>query len=305
MGRKTQSVLYRIILSMMIITLLLSACELSWEQLIGSGGLEETQTAEARPIEAPSGDASVTFYIKPTIQVSSGIQEEGTPVTTSKLSIASMGTGDFQLTYPAEVQLGSDAIIQLVVAPNSVVISQTQTIPSPQQGQGSLQVIQDRIEVYPYMRAELTSGGAFEVKSDDHSDKAVISSAAVQWNWIVTPRRSGKQMLMLSIAVPIQIGDESGVYELKSISFEILVQESSPVQTEVPTPTPIPSLTDQLASNATTVLEIILTTVVGLATVFITFLKYQLDKKQAAEKKEPEKKQPDKKASKKYSRKER
>jgi hypothetical protein len=299
-------------------TILFSSCAPAGPEQSGSAGQGDhsnTPTPQFSSDGSVSGMANgngnagaavpqnATFYSKPTIEITTEAVPGGDAITISELSISSMGTGNFQITYPSSIAVGDTGTIDIIVVPNTVEITKTDSASNSNLGGELYQVIQDTVDVYPYMRADLKGEDSLLITSDGSPEKAVTSSRSVEWYWLLTPSKVGRKTLILSISVPITIFGKASNYQLKIIKLQVVVDESStmtpspvptatgmstntptftptpiPTQTRIPTNTPIPSIGEQLSGSAVATLGIFSTACIGLLTVLIGFLTYFLNR---------------------------
>jgi hypothetical protein len=138
------------------------------------------------------------------------------------------------------------------------------------------------------MIAEL-KGVNFEIESDNHPEKPVISSMPVEWIWNITPLSAGKQTLILAISVPViidQTRDVISAQTLKNIPIEIQVEVSpTPKPTQTPistfTPTPLPPIArigEKLIENSSAVIIAIIGLIGVLAGIYVTYINAQKTK---------------------------
>lgn len=257
-----------------IISLAASCGPLPDGGLGGAAGVEEP-TEEV--IEEPTEEPQVHFFKKPTLQIYPSDEGE----SLYKLSITPVGLGNYQITFPKKIILGQSGIIDLIVVHPDVSISHSKS-PSNSSQNLSMEIFQDTVEIYPLMKAELTGSKEFDIAPSGNSEKAVLSTSHTQWKWIVTPKTIGNQVLLLTISLPIMVDDEPSEYGLKSLSLMITVEDlplSVPASTSLPTPTHIPSLSEQIRGSA---LDSVGTITIALATIITTILavlKFREDKK--------------------------
>jgi hypothetical protein len=223
-----------VIAIIVILSLLIASCA-PGEFLSGASGADATESpaTEAPVVEAPPTEPPVveippteapglTIHINPT--------KNGGYISTTESTIPSMGVGKYEITFPQKIKIGDTKIIRLVIVLNSQETGESHAI----QDSSQIQIIQGTIDVYPYMRVELKSSEAVDIVSDGYSDKTMLSSSpVVEWNWWVTPNKSGKQEVILSIFLPIP---NEPIVQLNPIRLEFFVEELPATQTPT-TPT--------------------------------------------------------------------
>lgn len=237
----------------------------------------ETRVAELEQTASALQTQSASQVQLAVLNVSSESQPDGTIRNTASLSIAPLGIGSLQLTTPAVIKLGESSVVRLAITPDSALTGLPQATITALSPNDSGHVLQfsDRVQIYPSMIANL-EGINFEVTSDGYPEKPIVSSSTVEWIWSVTPKASGKQTLVLTIAIPViidQIRDLISVQPLKSIPIEILVEGT-------PTPTSaIERIGERLIENAPLVLGTLLA---FTGTMFTVFASIQNSRRQAA-----------------------
>ena len=248
---------------------------------------------------------------------------DGTFKNTAELSISPLGIGSFELANPSKMKFGESKIVRLVIDPNPVLIRPTPYVtltPLPlATGQSSLMFyafertrvsaemtrnsnslvkINNEVQIYPVMRAELT-GINFEIMSDGFPEKPVISSSSIEWLWTITPKSGGSQSLVLQISIPIiVVTDIRSIKPLASIPFEVVVEggpalqpsstiTASPTSTSSPTPTLTPTplpLIVRVGENLVTNSSVLLIAMIGLIGVLITAgVNYAVNKNKVSE----------------------
>ena len=215
------------------------------------------------------------------LNVKSETQSDGNVYTTADLSISPLGLGSLDFTSPTTMRLGESGLVRLVIIPDSALTGLPLATITPLSANDSGAVLQfsDQLQIYPVMRAEL-NGANFEIVSDGYLEKPVTSTDMVEWVWSVTPKKIGRQSLVLIISVPViidQARDILSVRPLKSIPIEIVVEGTPTLElsdTPVPAPaTPVPisdRIRDQLIENTSSIFAAILVFISGLFTVYAT-----------------------------------
>jgi hypothetical protein len=224
------------------------------------------------------------------LNINTTTQTDGTIKNTANLSINPMGIGTLQLTSPKDIKLGDSSVVRLTITPDSVLAGLPKvTAPTLSGiGQGYVLEFSDSLQIYPVMIAEL-KGVNFEIESDNHPEKPVISSMPVEWIWNITPLSAGKQTLILAISVPViidQTRDVISAQTLKNIPIEIQVEVSpTPKPTQTPistfTPTPLPPIArigEKLIENSSAVIIAIIGLIGVLAGIYVTYINAQKTK---------------------------
>jgi len=239
-------------------------------QVVGQS-VRACPTSETEPVEIA------------VLNVRSEVQENGNVKNTAQLSIDPLGLGDLELTTPTRVELGESEVVRLEITPDSaltglpqVVVDSLPTgVPTTSLNLMSSPnyVLQfsDQIQIYPVMMAEL-GGVNFEVVPSGLQVRAVTSESQVAWLWSITAKWAGRQSLILTISIPVRIGqaEEEASIQLKEIPITVLV-EAEPTSTPVPTPTPLPPaqrIHDQLVNNSATILSALVALLGVLAGVY-------------------------------------
>ena len=259
---------------------------------IGFPMIRPSNVTPTLPIIMPSISATAFLPTKTTdsdtnpveiavLNVKSETQPDGTIYTTADLSISPVGLGSLDFTSPATMRLGESGLVRLVITPDSALTSLPLATITPLSTNDPNNVLQfsDRLQIYPVMSAEL-KGVNFEIISDGHAEKPVTSTDMVEWVWSVTPKKSGRQSLVLIISIPViidQARDILSAHPLKNIPIEIMVEGTPTLElsdTPVPTPTilvPVSDrIRDQLIENSSSVFAAILVFISGLFTVYAT-----------------------------------
>ncbi len=207
--------------------------------------IEVTQTAEAKQTQiafSPTPTKPVEIAV---LKVTSEAQPDGSVRKKAELSIESLGLGTLELTAPATIKAEESAVIQLIITPDSALHGLPQVaVPSlsandplvtaaPVSANNPDYVLKfsDRIQVYPIMIAELT-GVNFEIVPAGPQEKPATSSLPVGWTWSVTTKSLGRQVLVLTIAIPVIIDQTRYIISaqpLKNIPIEMSVQLPAPL----------------------------------------------------------------------------
>jgi hypothetical protein len=265
--------MYRVFIFAVLVGTVLTACERSASQATKSTPTPRTQLPQVKPVEIAM------------LNITSEAQSDGTVKDTANLSISSLGFGSLQMTSPATIKLGESGVIHLTITPDSVLTDlpragvPTKSATDP----GYVFEFSDRLQIYPIMTAELM-GVNFDIGSDGKPEKPVTSSLPVEWYWVVTPKSSGEQTLILEISIPVIIDQTRftvSALTLKNIPIEIKVEvTATPLPTHTPsptmTPTPLPVITRigrQLTENAIGIVLAILGLITALVGLYAAYLK--------------------------------
>lgn len=194
------------------------------------------------------------------VQITKTILSDGTVLTDVALSEEPMGKGNFQIEFPSNLDEGKSETIRLIIAPPLIEINRNGSKNS------NFEILQDTLDVYPVMHAELTANDTFSIKTIHEAEKPIVSNSSTQWEWIITPLKSGEQIVFLVISVPVVTNGQNTPYQLASIELRINVKAlPTPTPPPAPTSTPIPSVKNQLNASASQ----ITIAVIGAATTII------------------------------------
>jgi hypothetical protein len=107
--------------------------------------------------------------------------------------------GKILFNPPAEMKVGSTERVEVRIEK-----SELEGFAEGLKGKGEPQI--ESIKVGTFMQAHL-NGMNFEIISLSHEEQLVSSSAVTQWDWDVTPLKSGEQKLELTVTVRIVVAN--------------------------------------------------------------------------------------------------
>lgn len=227
------------------------------------------------------------------------------------LEMESLAIGTSELTYPAVMNLGEDAFVELMIRPATILASLSQFapgIPPPpaEASEAAVSLLESmsgitntldyrtdygrEIRIFPVMYAELkASEDSFLIIAETESRRTVDPDAPVRWRWIVTPRTPGPRSLILTIYIPATVDGQLEILETRQLaSFPIRVEvmvtptptatetpvaTNTPIPTETPTLTPTPTFFDRSGESIAANFNTIVVAFIGLFGVIITIWK--------------------------------
>ncbi len=195
-------------------------------------------------VETTEGEAIAMVNLETTIN------EQGLLVRTGLLEVyQKVGLGTVSLAVPFTMTLDQDETVRLTIAPGAVLAELARVeVPSEAGGGEELGYELPReygeIALYPTMLAELRGSG-FDISPPGAQKKALNSERAITWEWVVTPRETGRKKLLLEIAVPTwdAAREQEIPMSLKNISADVEViggasRAAAPVETVAVVPDP-------------------------------------------------------------------
>ncbi len=192
------------------------------------------------------------------VDVQQSRQPNGSIKTTANVTTAdNLGLGQMEVASPDTMLMGETRTISLRVSPAAQLASST-----PIAAPGKTPYLPSfvykfggNIDLYPIMIAELRTL-SFDVDKPGPIRRTISPNIPVTWDWIVSPRSTGRQELAIEISIPAVInGVDSELTTLQDLPIEIVVQ--------APTPTPVP-LADQLSQSIANNTGAIVVALIGL-----------------------------------------
>lgn len=115
-------------------------------------------------------------------------------------------SGHIAYNAPASMQLDQTVDIQLLLSPSASADDLKQQIDE------TGQVITSELQISPLMKAELISDDpqAFSIQAfQDSPEQVVLTDAPTQWRWSVTAKKSGQQVIELTLYRQIQYAGQT------------------------------------------------------------------------------------------------
>ena len=132
-------------------------------------------------------------------------------------------TGHIAYNAPEKMQLDGTVDIQLLLSPTASVEALTQQIVEAGKVTGA------ELLVTPIMKAELISedAGAFSIQPfHDTPDQVVLTDAPTEWRWAATAKKSGDQVLTLTIKRQVTYNGETSWRLVETYKNTIHIQVS-------------------------------------------------------------------------------
>jgi hypothetical protein len=207
-------------------------------------------------------------------------QPDGSIRTTASVTAQdNLGLGQMEIASPDTMLMGETRTIRLRISPATSLASGT-----PIAAPGKIPDLPNfvykfggNVNLYPIMIAELRTL-SFDVDKPGPIRRDVSPSVPVTWDWLVSPRSTGRQELAIEISIPAVInGVDSELSTLQDVPVAIVVQS--------PTPTPVP-LGDRLGESIANNSGAILVALIGLIGTLVGILvKMRSDQDRGAPKK--------------------
>ncbi len=187
------------------------------------------------PLATPTPSPSPTpIALLASVTISSEVQPNGTQKNVSKLSMNSIGVGEVLLTAPIAMDIEESAIVRLSITPDGALLALPSVASPIQNSEYYTEVLHadNRIDIYPVMKAELSSTN-FEVSLSGDPIKLIVSDRPTEWIWNIKPKGEGLQTLTVVVSVPVvvdgaqeQLATTTLDSSVKNIPFTVTVSKS-------------------------------------------------------------------------------
>lgn len=189
------------------------------------GQISEPTTVIVIGTPAPTPIASLTSVHYSTTTDTNGVTENS-----AILSLNSLGVGDLRVTSPTRINLREDAVIRLSIKPDTSLTA-LEVVAVPLQSSRPITftyIFNDKITLYPIMRAEMVSSDSMQVISDGSPEKPILSDMPTEWVWTAKALRDGKHTLIIILSIPVAIDgrEEELKAALRNIPIEMTVTKS-------------------------------------------------------------------------------
>lgn len=195
--------------------------------------------------------------------IKTNTQANGSASTTAQVTADNLGLGQIEVSYHDTMLISESQTLRLRISPAQQLVSltpvavpgKTPELPSFAWKFGG------NIDIYPLMIAEIRAL-KFDVTPQGPIKRTVDPKSSIIWDWIVSPRETGRQDLFIEMSIPAVINGVDFTQVLQDLPLVIQVQS--------PTPTPAPlanQIGTSMANNAGTIIVALIGligTVIGL-----------------------------------------
>ena len=195
--------------------------------------------------------------------IQTNTQANGSVSTTAQVTADNLGLGQIEVSYHDTMLISESQTLRLRISPAQQLVSLT-PVAAPGKTPDLPQFVYKfggNIDIYPLMIAEIRAL-KFDVTPSGPVKRTVDPKSAIIWDWIVSPRETGRQDLFIEISIPAVINGVDFTQVLQDLPLVIQVQ--------TPTPTPVPltnRIGESIANNASAIIVALIGligTVIGL-----------------------------------------
>jgi len=124
--------------------------------------------------------------------------------------IGNVVMGEMLIQYPKMMLINdSDAVIvTLISKQNTITIGKNDS--DGITNLSKYDIKSDIIQIYPIMNAELKAAN-FTISNESHGYEQSTTETNVHWVWIVAPKQTGNQLLLVELSTPLQLEGFEGV----------------------------------------------------------------------------------------------
>lgn len=243
-------------LLLIFILLLLSACAAP------TPAPAPTAVPGATKLPATSTPAATSSAIR-VQDIKTSTLANGSSSTTAQVTANNLGLGQLEVSYRDSMRIGESQTLRLRISPAQQLVSLT-PVAAPGKTPDLPQFVYKfggNIDIYPLMIAEIRAL-KFDVTPSGPLKRSVDPKSEIIWDWIISPRETGRQDLFIEISIPAVI---NGID-----STQVLQDLPAAIQVESPTPTPVPlanRIGESMANNSGAILVALIGlfgTIIGL-----------------------------------------
>jgi len=188
--------------------------------------------------------------------IKTNTQADGSVNTTAQVTANNLGLGQIDVSYRDSMRIGESQTLRLRISPAQQLVSLT-PVAAPGKTPDLPQFVfkfGGNIDIYPLMIAEIRTL-KFDVTPSGPIKRSVDPKSEIIWDWIFSPRETGRQDLFVEISIPAVINGVDSTQVLQDLPLVIQVQS--------PTPTPAP-LTNQIGASIANNAGAIIVALIGL-----------------------------------------
>jgi hypothetical protein len=234
---------------------------------VSSAPASSSAASSIAPTRAPVGPAAPSATPARSAITLNNLQQtkqaDGTLRTTANVRVQdNLGVGQMDIASPDTMLMGESRTIRLKVSSADQLAGLT-PIPAPGKTPDLPQFVlrfSGNVQLYPIMIAELRAL-FFDIDRQGPQRRDIKANEPATWDWIISPRSSGRQELSIEISIPALI---NGVYSEMNTNVLHNVPMVIQVQQLVPTPTPTPSLDTQIRDSIINNSGAIIVALIGL-----------------------------------------
>lgn len=219
-----------------------------------------TACAATTPSPAPAATSSAIRVQ----DIQTTTQANGAASTTAQVTANNLGLGQIDVSYRDTMRIGESQTLRLRISPAQQLAALT-PVAAPGKTPELPQFVYKfggNIEIYPLMIAEIRAL-KFDVTPPGSLKRAIDPISIVTWDWIISPRETGRQDLFIEISIPAVINGADTTQVLQDLPLVITVQ--------APTPTPAP-LSNRIGDALVNNLGAIIVALIGLIGTLIGLL---------------------------------
>lgn len=184
----------------------------------------ESTSSEQEFLEAGDPEAPFSYQPQPSISEESNSSEHFSPLSSLSVegldrTLEHLEQGNIVFDAPQSMEIDKPEIIELLLSPTKSIEELQRELESEKEIESAT------IEITNNMEAKL-SGEGFATEPLRPEHQAVSGRRTTRWEWKVTPTRSGKQKLELTLSIYIIPNNQKIPYVLKTFKKNIEVKIS-------------------------------------------------------------------------------
>ncbi len=138
--------------------------------------------------------------------------------------LGSIGLGNVLIMLPKRMFVNQSRQVSLSLIPLKEV---TNISIDTDSNKANSQLISDVVQLYSVMAAELKAAN-FEIGAGTIDTKVVSNRVTTDWTWVISPRATGDQLLIVEISVPVQVQGFQGIATKAVYSRQLSLAVSKP-----------------------------------------------------------------------------